>query len=193
MSINYRIRWIGISLVLVSLIAGCATFVTRPVNGSLEQPDLLAKAIFAHGIGHPPSANEVELLVTGTATFRSLYQRLSRAKHSIYFSSYIFQSDETGTGIAKLLMRKARAGLDVKLYLDAWGSIYFSADLEKELKESGVQFVYFRPFEILRPYRHLLRNHRRIIIVDHESALTGGFAIQDAWADFYPDNEVADM
>ncbi|MCB1167675.1 MAG: hypothetical protein KDK33_16065, partial [Leptospiraceae bacterium] len=123
----------------------------------------------------------------------SLYQRHSLAKHSIYFSRYICQADEAGTGIAKLLMRKARAGLDVKLYLDAWGSIYFSADLEKELKESGVQFVYFRPFEILRPYRHLLRNHRRIIIVDHESALTGGFAIQDAWADFYPDNEVADI
>lgn len=118
---------------------------------------------------------------------------LFQARQSIYFSSYIFHSDETGLRIARLLARKATEGVDVRLFLDAWGSLKFNPAMEQELIRSGVKIIYFRPFQWWRPYRHLLRNHRRLMIVDGKKALTGGLAIQNAWADVYPDNEVQDI
>ncbi|MCB1137563.1 MAG: hypothetical protein KDK23_02365 [Leptospiraceae bacterium] len=160
-----------------------------------SDPDLasLSHRLTRTGITGPVSENEVQILTSGTQTFSSLNYHLHGAQSSIYFASYIFHSDFTGQGVARLLARKASEGLDVRLFLDAWGSLYFTEEMEKELRDAGVKIVYFRPFEILRPYRHLLRNHRRLIIIDGKLAMTGGLAIQDAWADMYPENEIQDI
>ncbi len=144
------------------------------------------------GLTGPSSYNQIQVLTRGNETFQSLHYRISQARSSVFFSAYIFQTDSTGKRLMDLLKRKASEGLDVRLMLDAWGSIYFEKEMEVDLRESGVRIQYFRPLEILRPYRHLLRNHRRLIVIDGQYALTGGFAIQDVWADLY-DFQIQDL
>lgn len=184
-------HWRPVLLLIISVLSlQCNLSASSRANPD-ETP--LSVRLTRSGITGPVSENDVRLLTSGKETFSSLNYHLHSARNSIYFSSYIFHSDATGQRVARLLARKAGEGLDVRLFLDAWGSLYFDAEMERDLRTAGVKIVYFRPFEWLRPYRHLLRNHRRLIIIDGRLAMTGGLAIQDAWADMYPDNEIQDI
>lgn len=168
-------------LILAAMLLGCSI----PTRQIVSDTQSISEYFHLSQITTAQSNNHIQIVTGGSETFQTLNYRISRATESIYFSAYIFQSDFTGQRISRLLMRKAQEGLDVRLLLDAWGSIFFEEALEEELLQAGVHVEYFRPFEVLRPYRHLLRNHRRMLIVDGRYALTGGFAIQDVWADMY--------
>ena len=184
-----KIRCLLIAI-LFSLLANNCSIPLRHFPGSTELS--LQQSLQSSGVTGPASINHIQILTSGSETFQSLNYRLFNAKRSIYVSAYIYHSDFTGARLAKTLMYKARQGLDVRLLLDAWGSLYFKAEMQKDLEDAGVQVLFFREFEILRPYRHLLRNHRRLVLIDDELALTGGFAVQDIWADL-PVTRIQDL
>ena len=167
---------------VLTILSGCSIPVRDHDNSGHGD---LATSLYESDLASQATLNHVQILTRGDETFQSLHYRISQAKQSVLFAAYIFQPDATGLRMCELLKRKAREGVDVRLLLDAWGSIFFTREMKKDLMEAGVRVTYFRPFEVFRPYRHLLRNHRRLIIIDGEYALTGGFAVQDVWADLY--------
>ncbi len=118
------------------------------------------------------------LFVEGDALFDAMIAAIENARRDIRMESYIFAADEVGARFVTALAAKARAGLDVRLQLDAFGADQRSfQNLRRELEGSGVQFRWFRPFRALYPLQYLQRNHRKLLVVDDGKAFLGGFNI----------------
>ena len=127
------------------------------------------------GEGHGAFA----LFIEGDVLFDAMIAAIERATDTIWMESYIFAADEVGARFVAALAAKARAGLDVRLHLDAFGAGQrnFRA-LRRALAQSGVRFRWFRPFDLRHPLRYFQRNHRKLLVVDSREAYLGGFNIR---------------
>src|SRR5690606_35997441 len=83
--------------------------------------------------------------------------------------------DETGRRIVKLLAERARAGVKVRLLLDSIGCMFLSRQFVLPIKRAGGEIVWFMP---VLPFTSRgsanLRNHRKIAVFDHSTAIIGG-------------------
>ncbi len=129
-------------------------------------------------LAHAPATrgNQVELLINGDATFDSIYQGMLAAKRHILFQFYIIRDDDLGRKLARVLAEKAKAGLDVYLIYDEIGSRSFAKSrLCKQLIMTGVKVAAFNTTQGRRNRFQLnFRNHRKIVVVDGETAWIGG-------------------
>lgn len=126
--------------------------------------------------------NYVEIFDDGPEKFKRLYEDIKNAKESVYFQYYIFKSDDLGNKFIELLKEKAREGLDVLLLVDGMGGRNFKLKDRKALKEAGVQLAIFFPGVFPRVNTHMnFRNHRKIVVIDHEIGYVGGFNVGDEY------------
>ncbi|MFY2764018.1 cardiolipin synthase [Arenimonas sp. MALMAid1274] len=127
------------------------------------------------------TATRVDLLVGGKATYAALLEAIAAATHHLHVEYYIFEPDRTGTLVRDALVTKARAGVRVRLLLDAMGSGRLSRRFLAPLVDAGVEIAWFHPMRVRwlwRP-RLNLRNHRKLLVVDGCLAFTGGINITD--------------
>ena len=126
--------------------------------------------------------NEVEILQNGEATFSAILDELSKATHHIHMEYYIYEEDDIGSKIKKLLIEKASQGLEVRLLIDAIGSWGLSKRFLKDLKKNGVHVAIFMPVRFpLVANKINYRNHRKIIVVDGKTGFVGGLNIADRY------------
>jgi cardiolipin synthase A/B len=133
--------------------------------------------------GFPSTAgNEAQLLVDGTAFFPDLLRTIAEAKHHLHLEFYIWSMDETGRTVRDALTAAARRGVEVRVLLDEIGSLRTWRLFFRELEQAGGRFAWFHTFAPLRGRLHLnLRNHRKLVIADGLTALTGGMNIADEY------------
>ncbi|MGB5745609.1 MAG: phospholipase D-like domain-containing protein [Desulfobacterales bacterium] len=124
----------------------------------------------------PPSAhNHITFLPEGEQAFQTILDIIENARHSVYIATFILGKDETGRAIVRALASKASQGLKICLLLDALGSVRISKKFLLPLLEAGGRAAFFMPM-IHWPFRGRanLRNHRKIIICDNQTAIIGG-------------------
>jgi cardiolipin synthase len=131
----------------------------------------------------PPAAgNEVVLYHQTEAAFRDLLAAIDAAQQHVHLEYFILRSDATGKQLVELLTHKAKHGVEVRLLLDALGSLHFNRRLLRPLLAAGGKTAVFLP---LNPVRSLirvsLRNHRKITVIDGRIAFTGGMNIGDEY------------
>lgn len=127
------------------------------------------------------TADQVDLLVGGAATFDSIMDAVRLAEHSIHLEYYIFEPDQTGLALIGLLCERARAGVAVRLLVDALGSKKLTAKHYRALEEAGGEFALFHPTKFGRRVRPVInfRSHRKIVVIDGCIGYTGGVNITD--------------
>ncbi|MEW5770636.1 MAG: cardiolipin synthase ClsB [Pseudomonadota bacterium] len=127
------------------------------------------------------SGNRLILLENGTAYFPALLAALDGARHEIHLESYIFHADATGLAVAQALMRAARRGVVTRLMLDGFGARDLPARLQAELRNAGVELLFFRPDprRLRLRRRRLRRMHRKLVLVDGRIAFVGGINVID--------------
>lgn len=119
------------------------------------------------------------LFTEGDELYDAMISAIEGAEHDVGMESYIFEADEVGWRFAAALAAKARAGLHVRLHLDAFGSDLPSfAAIRRDLELAGVRFKWFHPIRWLHPLEYLQRNHRKLLVVDGRDAFLGGFNIR---------------
>ena len=129
----------------------------------------------------PCSASDARLLVGGAATYEALVAAIAGARQHIHVEYYIFEPDQTGTRLRDALVARARAGVRVRVLLDAIGSARLGARFLAPLREAGAEFAWFHPVRlrfVWRP-RINLRNHRKIVVIDGAVGFTGGINVTD--------------
>jgi cardiolipin synthase A/B len=127
----------------------------------------------------PASAhNHITLLPEGEQAFQMILDLIENARHSVYVATFILGKDETGRAIVNALAKKAAKGLEICLILDALGSVRISKKFLLPLLEAGGRAAFFMPM-IHWPFRGRanLRNHRKMIISDNQTAIIGGMNI----------------
>lgn len=126
--------------------------------------------------------NRVKLLVNGEEKFPEVMQVLQEAKDHIHMEYYIYEQDEIGTAVIELLIQKAKDGVKVRFIYDDFGSPSIKKKIERRMKEAGVEV---HPFHKVHFYllanRFNYRNHRKIIVVDGQTAFTGGINVSDKY------------
>lgn len=67
----------------------------------------------------PTTATQARLLIDGGAKYASLLADIAQAREHIHLEYYIYQPDGIGTALRDALVERARAGVKVRLLLDA--------------------------------------------------------------------------
>lgn len=137
-----------------------------------------------HASGFPPalSGNEVELLTTREQAYVRLMELIESAKHSIYITTFILGRDPVGRAIVGKLAEKASRGIKVRVLLDALGSLKTRGRFIDPVRKAGGQVGIFMPMLPLhKKWSANLRNHRKIVVVDHETALVGGMNLGEPY------------
>ena len=158
--------------------------VELPGNAPDDDPDTAELARLGHAVtGLPPStARRVDLLVDGAATYAALLEAIRGARHHVHLEYYIYQPDQTGRDLRDALVERARAGVKVRLLLDAVGSSKTPSSFFRELTEAGGELCWFHPMRFgriwERPWLNM-RTHRKIVVVDGAIGFAGGINITD--------------
>ncbi len=126
--------------------------------------------------------NSVKLLINGEKKFPEVLQALNLAKHHIHLEYYIFDDAEIGQEIEKILISKAKEGVDVRVIYDDFGSRSIRKKMAPRLKEGGVKVYPFHKIAFIALANRLnYRNHRKIIVIDGRIGFIGGINISDRY------------
>lgn len=134
--------------------------------------------------------NELTILNGGKEKFNHLKEELLKAKYSINLEYYIVKNDHIGNEIKEILIKKAQEGVKVKFIIDKVGSIRLRRKYIKELKDGGVDVVFYS--YILAPLLRFIntqinyRNHRKIVVIDNYVSFIGGINIGDEYLGLGP-------
>ena len=140
-----------------------------------EQACITDRLLRSYGIPGAEVGHRLRLCTTGEQTFTELAELIDSAEKSIHISTFIFRPDPVGRLILGKLVEKAAAGVSVRLLMDGVGSLHTRPRHLRELTEAGGKVAWFMPV-LHRPFRGRsnLRNHRKIVVVDHRVVLGGG-------------------
>ncbi|QNH10613.1 cardiolipin synthase [Xanthomonas sp. SI] len=132
----------------------------------------------------PSSATTAQWLVDGAATYDAIVRDIAAAQHHVHLEYYIFNPDRSGTRIRDALVERARAGVKVRLLLDAVGSSQVRKRFLQPLLDAGGEAAWFHPTQLLRPFKFKrpwvnLRTHRKIVVIDGRIGFTGGINVTD--------------
>jgi cardiolipin synthase A/B len=127
------------------------------------------------------SGGQAHLIHNGDGFFPALHAAIAGAQRSINIMVFIWMRGPLGDGIFEALIARARAGVKVRLLLDALGCALCSRDKVEALRQAGGQVVFFRPLKFGLIHRFHRRNHARAFVFDGELGFTGGMAIEGRW------------
>lgn len=129
----------------------------------------------SYNIPGAQDGHRLSLCETGQQTFNELVRLIDGAQKSIHISTFIFRPDAVGRLILTKLAEKAAAGVSVRLLMDGVGSLHTRPRHLRKLTRAGGKIAWFMPV-LHRPFRGRtnLRNHRKIVVVDHTTLLAGG-------------------
>ncbi|WP_462372843.1 phospholipase D-like domain-containing protein, partial [Alistipes shahii] len=180
-----------LALVFLLPVAGTLLYVLAgyrravPAAESCDCRGDAVEQIVARGCGtRPAPRNSVSLLHNGSNAFTALIAALQHAVRSIHMEYYIIRDDRIGRTIAEILIRKARAGLEVRVIYDAVGSWRLSRTTLRRMHDAGVRTAAFEPVRF--PWfttRVSRRNHRKIVVTDGRVAFLGGINIAKYYLD----------
>lgn len=140
---------------------------------------LVASVIDAQLLGR----SRVEVLTNGAAFYSSELEAIRAARHSIHIEAYIFRPGRVSARFLDALAERARAGVRVRLIIDAIGSAPMRDRFLKHLRTAGGQVYRYDPIRWYTLKRFNNRTHREIIVVDGMIGFTGGAGIADWWVE----------
>lgn len=126
--------------------------------------------------------NRVDILNNGEEAFPSMFTAMRKARKFIHIEYYIFEKGELWNTLKGILTEKAENGVEVRMIYDDVGSWKLPAKDIKEMRAVGIQVYPFLPVRFRKlAHRANYRNHRKLLIVDGESAFTGGMNFADRY------------
>ncbi len=144
-------------------------------------------------LGGAVEGNSVEVLENG-AFFDVLVEEITTAQRSVHFESFLWKEGKLGQRVADAMCARARAGVKVRVLLDATGSKKMGKDVERQLEDAGCKLVKFHKWHIKNIGVMNERDHRKLVVLDGKVALLGGHCIVDDWLGNAEDKEhVADV
>ena len=147
---------------------------------STETAELTRLAEASTGLARS-RASDVRLLIDGCATYDALLEDVRAAQVHIHLEYYIFHPDNAGTALRDALIERARAGVSVRLLIDAVGGSR-SRRFFTDFIAAGGELAWFHPPKFGRVWQRPwlnLRSHRKIVVIDGRIGYTGSVNISD--------------
>ena len=134
--------------------------------------------------------NRVRLLKSGEEKFDDLFTAIRKAKHYIHLEYFNFRNDSIAALLFAELDKKVQDGVKVRAMFDAFGNWSNNKPLKKkhlkELATRGIEIVKFDPLNFPFIGDFMSRDHRKIVIIDGQTAYTGGMNVADYYIEGLP-------
>jgi cardiolipin synthase len=141
-----------------------------------------AQALNRFGIAPTSQGNEADIYRTGSEAFDAIDASIQRASDYVLLQTYLVRDDAIGQKIARSLIDACARGCSVYVLYDELGSRGLSDKYVRALTEAGAQvFAFSLTRRFLPRLRLNFRNHRKLLIVDGETAYLGGLNIGDEY------------
>ncbi|MFC9535104.1 phosphatidylserine/phosphatidylglycerophosphate/cardiolipin synthase family protein [Streptomyces sp. NPDC056975] len=125
--------------------------------------------------------NALVPLRNGDEIFTAMLDGIRSARHTVDMMTFVYWKGEIAQRFACALADRAREGVRVRLLLDGFGSRLIEKDQLEVMERAGVQVAWFRKPLYLSPLKQNHRCHRKVLVVDEETAFTGGVGIAEEW------------
>jgi len=128
-------------------------------------------------------------LRTGNEAFATAREAMESARATIRFESYIYAPEPPGDDYRELLVAASRRGVQVRVLVDAFGSLMLPEDYWDTLRAAGGDVRWFNRMSL---DRFNFRDHRKLLTCDETVAIVGGFnvapvslgdGVQSGWRD----------
>lgn len=125
--------------------------------------------------------NRVRVLQNGDQFFPALLADVAAARETIHLETYVWWKGPICAEIAGALARRAREGLEVRLTLDAIGSMKADDELLERMEEAGVQVSRYHPLRLGDLGLINNRTHRKLAVFDGRVGYVFGHGIAGEW------------
>jgi cardiolipin synthase len=122
-----------------------------------------------------------DVLTNGDQFYEAELEAIRAARTYISMEAYIFQKGEIAGRFIEVLTERARAGVEVRLVIDAVGSFNTWRSTFRELIAAGGQVRWYNPVRWYNVARYDNRTHREMLILDGTTAFIGGAGVADHW------------
>jgi cardiolipin synthase len=129
--------------------------------------------------------NKVTLLENGAETYRAMFNAIEGADDNINLESYEFTDDPIGRKFADALIAKQRAGIQVNVIYDSFGSWDTPEAFFRRMRDNGIRVLQFDPLSPAARRFHWAtahRDHRKLMIIDGRTAILGGINLSDVYS-----------
>jgi cardiolipin synthase len=142
----------------------------------------LVRALDRAAGARPIPGNVLSHLPDSAAALEAMLAAIAAARRWVHLENYIIRSDRIGRRFAEALAERAWAGVRVRVLYDAFGSLGTSRRMWRALRQAGATVRAFHPILSTHPFEAFVRDHRKLLVVDGDVAITGGLCIGDEWA-----------
>lgn len=165
----------------IEMEADVSSVVKRNLH-EVHNRESLVKIVMKENMSPLTDGNSVKILINGEKKFPEVFEAIDEAKNHVHIEYFIFENDKIGNEFKKLLIHKARQGVNIRFIYDDFGSRNIRRNLVSELRAGGVEAYPFNRIRfMLLANRINYRNHRKIIIVDGNVGFTGGINVSDKY------------
>jgi cardiolipin synthase len=147
---------------------------------SCESIDELIPSLAGLILSSAVPGNSVELLENG-AFFDVLIERIGAARQNVHFETFLWKDGVLGRRMADALSERARAGVKVRVLLDATGSKGVGKETRQQMKDAGCKLVFFHEKALHNIGVMNDRDHRKLVVIDGHEAFVGGHCVVDEW------------
>ncbi len=131
--------------------------------------------------------NHFTLLAEGRRYLPVMEDAIAEARSFIILELYLMESGRLAGRLIDRLADAAQRGVNVLMLLDGFGSMGLDGKDCDKLREAGVALRFFNPLAWGHLGNVLMRDHRKLLIVDGQVAFTGGFGAVDEFIDAWFD------
>src|SRR4051812_31407703 len=171
---------LALTIILALFEPGLEYRIAEPITCPLDSPDFSRMlAVLSDAQQHSNTA--IQVLTDGPCFYEEELAAIRAAKSHVCLEAYIFQKGEIAGRFIEALTDRARAGVKVRIVLDAVGSFNTWKSDFRELIEAGGEVHWYMPFRWHNLLRYNHRTHRELLIVDGTIGFLGGAGIADHW------------
>ena len=133
-------------------------------------------------VGTPfTEGNSITVLRNGDQIFPSMLEAIRAAESTVDLMTFVYWQGDIAQEFADAMAERARAGVRVRLLIDALGGRLIEKTLVNAMDDAGVHVEWFRKPLLKSPFKSNHRLHRKVCIVDGRVGFTGGVGIAQEW------------
>ena len=177
-----KLIWIGagafvgtLALLFVALVGAAKYYAS-----GAEIPEVAKSSVFARST----EPHEIHLIDSGIASLNERLEVIASAKQTLELEFFIYNVDEASRILTQALVKKAREGVAVRILVDFSAPVFqLKPVYARFLQSYGVKVKYYNTTPLYRVFSAQHRSHRKLLIADGTTVITGGRNIGDDYFD----------
>ncbi|WP_198024159.1 phospholipase D-like domain-containing protein [Sphingorhabdus lutea] len=134
--------------------------------------------------------HDLVILLDAEARLNAYCAMIKKAQNSIHIIIYMIADDETGNEVKAALIAALNRGISCSMIVDSFGSAELPDSFFDDYRKAGGKISYFSARWSLH---YLVRNHQKLLIIDGQHCLVGGYNLTNNYVGRSGENSWEDL